>query len=148
MQLVLTFRLADELYGLDIADVQEIVEAPQRYFIPNAPPSYAGAINFHGAIVPVLDLAALLDLAAMDLDHRVIVLHPGHCALAFAVTRLHRIVRIEVEESLPCDPERHRQTCIRELLNHEDEMINLLDVALLLERLEVNEQSLEVADGL
>ena len=56
---VLTFRLGEERYGLEMAKVQEIIEAPRFYYIPLAPPCYLGAINFHGTILPVLDLGGL-----------------------------------------------------------------------------------------
>jgi len=151
MRLILTFELADERYGIDIAEVQEIVEAPERYYIPNAPACYAGAINFHGAIVPVIDLPGLLGLAASALDHRVIVLRSNRCQLGLAVTRLNRILRFEVGQILPCEAERQRQSCIGELLSDADDMINLLDVSLLLERLETapghNQEVLDVHQG-
>jgi len=149
MRLVLTFELADAHYGLDIAEVQEIVEAPHRYFIPNAPECYNGVINFHGTIVPVVDLASLLGLDTDGLDHRVIVLRSGRYALGFAVTRLGRIIRPQNAESLPCETDRQRHPCISERLHHEADVINLLDVSLLLTRLEtLPGQFQEMADGL
>ena len=56
MELVLIFRLADEWFGLEVDDIQEIVESPELNYVPRAPESIIGAINFHGNIVPVLDL--------------------------------------------------------------------------------------------
>jgi purine-binding chemotaxis protein CheW len=52
----LTFLLADEQYGLNILQVQEIRgwEAVTR--VPNTPDYVKGVINLRGTIVPVLDL--------------------------------------------------------------------------------------------
>ena len=58
MDRVLLFRLGDDLYALEVDQVQEVVESPRYHYIPRAPAGFAGAINFHGSIVPVLDLAA------------------------------------------------------------------------------------------
>jgi len=137
MRQVLTFLLGEERYGLDIANVQEIIEAPRRYFIPNAPSCYQGAINSHGTILPVLDLGRLLGFEVAGSDERVIVLDASIGHLALAVSGLGGIVPLSGEDLLPADSERQQQTCIRELLNDRDAMVNLLDVSLLLARLEV-----------
>jgi purine-binding chemotaxis protein CheW len=52
----LTFRIAEEEYGLDILRVQEIrsYEAPTR--VANAPSFVKGVVNLRGVIVPILDL--------------------------------------------------------------------------------------------
>ncbi len=52
----LTFRLADEEYGIDILKVQEIrgYEPPTR--IANAPDFIKGVTNLRGTIVPIVDM--------------------------------------------------------------------------------------------
>jgi purine-binding chemotaxis protein CheW len=132
---VMTFGLADELYGLDIAAIQEIIEAPQRFFIPHAPSCLQGAINFHGMITPVLDLARLLSLPEAACDARVIVLRSDVCSLALAIHGLRTIVATTSEALIPCDDQRGRDFCIQYLLNHDNQMINILDLAKLLSRL-------------
>jgi len=136
MRQVLTFLLGRERYGLDIVAVQEIVEAPQRYFIPSAPACFQGAINFHGTILPVIDLGRLLGFELTGCDERVIVLDAEIGCLALAVSLLEGIVALPGDDLLPGDPERQRQACISELLYDQDEMINMLDIHLLLTRLE------------
>ena len=136
MELVLAFRLADESYGIEVAQVQEIVEAPSFDYIPLAPPPFVGAINFHGSILPVIDLAGYLGFAGTARDGRVIVLPPQLCILGFTVTALGRIVPLAREALLPPGGERQQDTFIRGVLNHHGEMINLLDIPRLLASLE------------
>jgi len=133
---VMTFSLADELYGIDIAAIQEIIEAPQRFFIPAAPEDYQGAINFHGAVTPVLDLARLLGLAEAPFDERVIVLNSNICILALAIHDLRSIVTVVDNELLPCDEQRGQDFCIQNILNHDNQMINILELSKLLSRLD------------
>jgi purine-binding chemotaxis protein CheW len=133
---VLIFSLADEFYGLDIAAIQKIIEAPQRFFIPHAPPYLQGVINFHGAITPVLDLARLLSLPEAACDERVIVLRSNICALALAIHGLRTIVTTTTEDLFPCDEQRE-QNCIQYILNHDNQMLNILDLSKLLSRLEL-----------
>jgi purine-binding chemotaxis protein CheW len=55
LQLV-TFRLGDELYGIDIMDVEGIVKLEEVRPIPNAPAHVEGILNLRGEIIPVVNL--------------------------------------------------------------------------------------------
>ena len=52
----LTFRLADEVYGLEILKVQEIIGMMPSRACRGRPPSCAGVINLRGRVIPVVDL--------------------------------------------------------------------------------------------
>ncbi|MDH5735599.1 MAG: chemotaxis protein CheW, partial [Gammaproteobacteria bacterium] len=62
----LTFRLANEEYGVDILRVQEIRGWENVTRIPNAPNYVKGVLNLRGAIVPIMDLRIRFDLPATD----------------------------------------------------------------------------------
>ncbi|MFO1217090.1 MAG: chemotaxis protein CheW [Burkholderiaceae bacterium] len=70
---VLTFRLGDEEYGIDILRVQEIrsYEPPTR--IANAPPHIKGVVNLRGVIVPIVDLRLMLGCAGAEFNHLTVV---------------------------------------------------------------------------
>lgn len=91
MTQVLLFSLGCRRYALPLDLVQEIVEAPRLHYIPRAGGDYLGAMNFHGRILPVLDLAAWLHEESDRRDSRVIVLATERCALALAVTAVGKI---------------------------------------------------------
>lgn len=55
LQLV-TFKLGEELYGVDIMDVKEIVKVQNVRPIPNAPYYVEGIINLRGEIIPIINL--------------------------------------------------------------------------------------------
>lgn len=136
MEQVLVFRVAEELYGLEVAKIQEVSESLPLHYIPRAPAHLLGAVNFHGNILPVLDLAAYLGFPRGQRDPRVVVLVPELGALALAVTTVGRIVGFEADALLPFPQERQADCCIRAVLSREGEMINLLDTARLLASLE------------
>jgi chemotaxis signal transduction protein len=48
-------------YAVEIRWVREVVSLGFVTAVPTAPPPIGGVCNLHGAILPVLDLAALLD---------------------------------------------------------------------------------------
>lgn len=81
----LSFTLSGRRYAFDLAQVAEVVEQPATWPIPLAPPCYHGAINFHGAIVAVMDLAMFLGLPGGHGTEKTIVLDSRIAALAFSV---------------------------------------------------------------
>jgi len=136
MERLLLFRLGDELYALEVAQVQEVVESPRYHYIPRAPALFAGAINFHGSVVPVLDLAPFLGCAGSGRDGRVIVLPAEVCALGLAVTAVQRIVPLDGETLLPLAKEGRAEGCCRAVFDSPWGEVNLLDVDRLLAGLE------------
>lgn len=51
----LTFRLADEVYGVPILNVREIIELQEISPVPRASPWVRGVVNLRGRVLPVLD---------------------------------------------------------------------------------------------
>ncbi len=52
----LTFKLADEEYGLEILNVQEIIKMMEITHVPRNPPTIKGVINLRGQVIPIIDL--------------------------------------------------------------------------------------------
>lgn len=52
----LTFRLAEEVYALDITKVREVLEFDKVTKVPKTPDFLRGVINLRGKVVPVVDL--------------------------------------------------------------------------------------------
>ncbi len=58
----LTFRLADEEYGLQILKVQEIIGMLTVTRVPQTPDFIRGVINLRGKVIPVVELRVKFDL--------------------------------------------------------------------------------------
>jgi purine-binding chemotaxis protein CheW len=129
MEQVLIFRLGGEWFGLEISRIQEVVETPRLDYIPRAPVWLIGAMNLHGSIVPVLDLAVYLEIESMAAPGRVVVLAPVVATLALGVSDVFRIVRFSPETFLPFAGEESRMHHIAALYDYEGLVINMLDVA-------------------
>ncbi|NVN90296.1 MAG: chemotaxis protein CheW [Desulfuromonadales bacterium] len=98
----LIFSLPGGLYALELSQVAEVCEPQPLWPVPAAPPYYRGAMNFHGAIVAVMDLADFLGLPKQTEPEKLIVLHGGIAALAFLVEKVIRIVlseQVELKEA-------------------------------------------------
>lgn len=73
--MLLIFHAANNRYGLDAAQVVEIVPALAPRSVPHAPPEVAGLMDYRGKVVPVLDLSRLLTgaSATQRLNTRIIL---------------------------------------------------------------------------
>ena len=70
----LTFRLGDEVYGVDILRVQEIKGYSAVTKIPNQPSYIKGVMNLRGTIVPIVELRTKVGMETIDYTaHTVIV---------------------------------------------------------------------------
>ena len=100
----LIFFMHGQRYAFDLSDVAEVMDITKSWPIPFAPDCYSGAINFHGAIVAVMNLAVFMGSEACGELEKIIVLNEKSAALGFLVERVARIVSAqEIEISDPSD---------------------------------------------
>ncbi|RIH86934.1 Chemotaxis protein CheW [Calidithermus roseus] len=57
------FRLAGDLYALEVSHLQEVLEVGRLTPIPLAPPALLGMVNLRGRILPLFDLKGVLGLS-------------------------------------------------------------------------------------
>lgn len=63
-----TFQLGDELYGVNVLQVQEVLKYTEITPVPGAPHYVLGIINLRGNVVTVIDTRARFGLANKELD--------------------------------------------------------------------------------
>ena len=61
-----TFVIADQLFGIPVLKVQDILQPDRIASIPLAPPEVKGSINLRGRIVTVIDVRVRLGLAQLE----------------------------------------------------------------------------------
>lgn len=91
----LIFRLQSSLYALDLMQVAEVSDPMHMWPIPLAPACYSGALNFHGNIIAVMNLALYLGLPGCSRAGKIVVLNLESASLAFLVDSVIRIVSEE-----------------------------------------------------
>lgn len=62
----LTFKLANEEYGLEILKVQEIIQMQEITHVPKTPEFVRGVINLRGRVIPVIDLRLKFGMPASE----------------------------------------------------------------------------------
>ncbi len=98
----LIFFMHGRSYAFDLEQVAEVSDPATSWPIPLAPAYYHGAINFHGAIVAVMDLALFLGFGHTPEFEKIIVLDVKIASLGFLAERVSRIVSeqdIELQEA-------------------------------------------------
>ena len=138
----LTFLLADEQYGLNILQVQEIRGWEQVTRIPNAPHYVQGVINLRGTIVPVLDLRLRFHMTAAEYTKETVVIvvrsidtDGGERSVGLVVDAVSDVL-VAQDEDIISTPDFGAEVPtenILGLLNENGHMVMLLDVASLLE---------------
>jgi len=61
-----TFRLADEIYGINVMQVQEVLRMTEIAPVPGAPGCVLGIINLRGNVVTLVDARELFALSRND----------------------------------------------------------------------------------
>ena len=135
MELTLIFTLGEEVYGLEIDALQDLIENPALHNVPLTEGVLNGAINFHGQILAVIDLPGLLGFTTEERDHRYVVLTPELKSMVLSVSGVVRIARLDLSSLQPA-PAEAGDSAIRGVAYLEDKMVNLLDTDKVINQLE------------
>ncbi|OGR37744.1 MAG: chemotaxis protein CheW [Desulfovibrionales bacterium GWA2_65_9] len=95
LQLV-TFKIADEEFGLDILKVQEIIRTMEITKVPRSPEFVEGVINLRGKVIPIIDLRKRFGLESKSHDRqtRIIVIELHAMIVGFVVDSVSEVLRI------------------------------------------------------
>ena len=70
----LTFKLADEDYGISLLKVREIIGMMPITSVPRTPEFVKGVINLRGKVIPVTDLRLRFDMSESDYTDRTCII--------------------------------------------------------------------------
>lgn len=102
IQLV-TFKIAEEEFGVDILKVQEIIRMMPITKVPNAPYFVEGVINLRGKVIPVIDMRKRFGMAATEHDSqtRIKVIDLQGQVVGFVVDAVREVLRIKESTIVP-----------------------------------------------
>jgi len=94
----ISFQLAGELFGLEIAHVDKVIEVPAFSFVPRTPAFTRGVINHRGKVIAVVDLAQFFGRpsAPLTVESRILILVSEAYHLGLLVDRVERIESVPV----------------------------------------------------
>lgn len=93
---VITFRLADERYGLDITAMREILKMREITELPRVPAFLTGIVTVRGEVIPIIDLRLRIGLGASSPTRASRILITSHEDQLFGliVDEVHKVVRM------------------------------------------------------
>lgn len=103
----LTFRLADEEYGIEILKVREIIGIMSVTRVPRAPACVRGVINLRGKVIPVIDLRTVFGIPFLDYSARTCIIvvqiesEENELVIGVIVDAVSEVVDIKEEEIEP-----------------------------------------------
>src|SRR3990170_5348643 len=102
LQLV-TFRLGNEEYSLDILSVQEIIRHMELTRVPRTPEFVDGVINLRGRVIPVLDLRKRFGLPSGERTNetRIIVVDVDNKTVGLKVDAVSEVLRLPADTVEP-----------------------------------------------
>ncbi|MCF7949018.1 MAG: chemotaxis protein CheW [Spirochaetia bacterium] len=66
-------KLGNEVFGIDIAHVTDIIELQKITEVPDMPEYVRGVINLRGQVIPVIDLRMRFKMEPRDYDDRTVI---------------------------------------------------------------------------
>lgn len=98
LQLV-SFKVGNEEFGLEILKVQEIIRLRELTRVPNMPDFVDGVINLRGKVIPVIGLRRRMGIPAGEADKRtrIVVAEVSGRVLGFVVDEVSEVLRISAD---------------------------------------------------
>ncbi len=146
MQLV-SFRLAQEEYGIEITKVQEIILMGEITRVPQTPDYIKGLINLRSTVIPIVDLRLRFGLTQQEQtdETRIMVVNVSGKTIGIIVDAVSEVLRIAHDQIAPPPPTVSGlgREYLTGLVKLETRLLILLDIDKIL-----NDHEAEVASAL
>ncbi|MEN8178125.1 MAG: chemotaxis protein CheV [Pseudomonadota bacterium] len=128
---MLMFRLhGQQLFGINVFKVKEVVQCPPLTEIPGSSPVIRGVASLRGTNIPVMDLSHAVGGPMMGntSDYFVIITEYNRRMLGFLVGSVERIINMNWENILPPPVGLGRAAYMTAVTKVEDQLVEILDV--------------------
>jgi purine-binding chemotaxis protein CheW len=98
MQKFTIFKIGDEIFGIGIDRVVEILKIQKIFTIPGLPEFLSGVMSVRGNIVPVIDLRRRFGIKPSGNKERIIIVRYGQEKISFLVDDIKEILSLSPEE--------------------------------------------------
>lgn len=97
---LVVFNIGEEEFGVDIAQVREIVRLIQITYLPKAPTFIEGVVNLRGQVIAIIDLAKRLGISSRPRSEstRIIVVEISENTVGMIVDSVSEVLRIAADQ--------------------------------------------------
>jgi purine-binding chemotaxis protein CheW len=105
-QQMVSFRLGEEEYGIEITKIQEIILMGEITRVPQTPPYVKGLINLRSNVIPIVDLRLRFGLPEGEIsdDTRIMVVNVSGRTVGLIVDAVSEVLRVSQEQIAPPPP--------------------------------------------
>jgi purine-binding chemotaxis protein CheW len=145
IQLV-TFRLKDETYGINVMQVQEVLRITEIAPVPGAPQYVLGIINLRGNVVTVIDTRTRFGLPTTERDDasRIVIIESEEQVVGILVDSVAEVVELRHSEidSAPNIGNEESARYIQGVASRDEDLLIVVDLNKLLTEEEWSEMSM------
>ncbi len=97
---LVTFKLAREVYGINVMQIQEVLRYTTIALVPGAPSYVLGIINLRGNVVTVIDSRERLGLPSYEPtdESRILIIEINHHIIGILVDSVAEVVYVRQSE--------------------------------------------------
>lgn len=144
---LLLFRLnGEQLYGINVFKVREVLQCPKLTLMPKSHPVVRGVANIRGATIPILDLALATGGKSLDgvANPFVIITEYNLKIQGFLVHSVERIVNMNWEEIHPPPKGTGRDHYLTAVTRVDNKLVEIIDVEKILAEVAPMSESISV----
>ncbi|MCX7568538.1 chemotaxis protein CheW [Tumebacillus sp. DT12] len=142
---VIVFRLVDEEYGVEVAQVRSIEKMQNITRVPRTPEFVKGVINLRGVVTPIIDLKTRFDLGVEEYTDstRIIIVAVDDMEVGLIVDAANDVIDIAVNsiELPPAVVGGIKANYLRGVAKLEDRLLILLNLDKVLSQEEIQAMS-------
>lgn len=125
-----SFAIGEELYGIKIIEIKEIIKMQEITVIPNAKAYIKGVINLRGIVIPIVSLRHRLGLPEEKdtKDTRIVVVNYEGEMVGIVVDKVSRVTTFEDIQSPPGDFDHHDSPFFSGIGISGDDLVTILNL--------------------
>jgi purine-binding chemotaxis protein CheW len=131
-----TFRLDNEIYGINVMLIQEVLRVTEIAPVPGAPNYVIGIINLRGNVVTVIDTRMRFGLPPKEMDDatRIVIIEVENQTVGIVVDSVSEVVDVDASEIETAPNVGNDETAryIEGVVSRGDELLILVDLNKLL----------------
>ena len=146
-EMFVTFILNNEIFGIDVLKVEEIIGFIPVIGIPDSPDYLKGVINLRGRVVPVIDLRLKfrMNQKSYDASTVILIVNIENRSVGLIVDSVSDVADIPAEmiHEYSTIDYGHKNHSVKYIANYNEELVLILGIDSLMDEIEVNIPSSE-----
>jgi purine-binding chemotaxis protein CheW len=127
---LLSFRLADEEYAVDLLKVKEIIRLTEITYVPRAPQFIEGIISLRGTVIPIFDLRGRIGLQKRPPTRksRIIIAKAEGGLIGFIADEVTDVTKVPVDEIEAAPGAKEETEHLIGVLHFKEKMVIYMDI--------------------